>query len=322
MWHPAREDDALPQVQLPAERLQLFVVLTATYDDEPARGPQLEQLGHPAKQDIQALEREELADEPDNRRAVETERAGECRVPRDTDEPVRVHTVRNDPDSRWIDAAGRDLVFQSLADRDHRVTLSQGAALEMADDPVPEAPFPDLPLVFRGVLPQRADLVNERDAEAPGDPGCRNAAQDRGMRVDDVDVTLTSDPVDRALEATHEAALPQERRPIEEAAGEPGREPGAVVVQVADAIHASAVRGLPGGCHCQRLEQRLPLELHDALASRRVAADTWDRTIQHVENPHDLRSLSSCCRFAGRGARDERMSAASRSRGCQPGWPG
>ncbi len=83
-------------------------------------------------------------------------------------------------------AARDDFVAQSLANRRDVIGAAQREALQRARCAVAQAAFARPAVVDGGVLPERADFVDDRNPALPPDPQCRQRVQHRRVRVQDV----------------------------------------------------------------------------------------------------------------------------------------
>ena len=127
-------------------------------------------------QQVEALVGVERAGEADHRRAVEAKSLAQRRVGLGArPEFVGVDRIGNDRDPVGGDAAGGDLVAQSLADRRDVVGAAQRKTLQRPRRAVAQAALARPAVVDGGILPEGADFVDDRDADAAARPAASAA---------------------------------------------------------------------------------------------------------------------------------------------------
>src|SRR5690606_17761179 len=106
-------------------------------------------------------------DEAEHGPIADTETRGELAIARQPElEVFGVDGVRNDGDLAFGYATRDEIGAQALADREHRLCAAHDPGFERARHPVAESAFAAGAVIDRGVLPERADFVDDGNAEA------------------------------------------------------------------------------------------------------------------------------------------------------------
>jgi hypothetical protein len=185
---------------------------------------------------------------------------------------------------RSIDAAARQLGAHPGGDDHDAVGPLEHQGLERAGHAVTRRALVGRAVIHRRVLPERAGLVDHREAQAAARPERRKPVEHRGVGVDDGRLLLPGHRGDTAGHAGHLRDLPHVRHPRRATGGHRGP----VVDDAADLLAlGSRPRMLRRGEH-HRVETQRPLEAHDAEAPRAVAAQHRQRVVEDVEDLHPM----------------------------------
>ena len=167
-------------------------------------------------QQVESLVGVERPGESDHRRVAESELPAQCGVARPAERERReVDGVGDHGDAIRRHAAPDDLAAQALADRGHVVDACQCPAFERPRDAVAGAALARGAVVDRGILPERAQLVDDRQPRLAGNAQRRDRIQHRRMGVDHVRPERFGELGDAALGRRHLAEIARTRHLVQ-----------------------------------------------------------------------------------------------------------
>jgi hypothetical protein len=248
-----------------------------------------QQARHRAQQHVQAFVGVERTDEADQAHAGQAELLLECEVGAAAHrELVDVHRVRDHRDLGCRDAARHDILAQAFADGGDGIGALQRPGFERAGGAVAQAEFLRGAVVDRGVFPECAHFVHDRNAEAA--PGAQRGNRvERGrVRVQDVRLDLRDDLGQAPGQAVDHLFLVQHRQFGQRSA----RGRGAVEVQAVDGFFQIVAGMLLGAGHMEGFPAERALLAQDRAGAEGVAAVQRDRVVEDVQDTHHAPSIS------------------------------
>ena len=176
-----------------------------------------------------------------------------------------------------------DLAAQPLADRRDVARAAQRVRLERARRAIAKAALGRRAVVDRGVFPERAHLVDDRDAEPATRAQRRQRVQHRRMRVEDVGVeALAPAPRCAARVARISAQIADARHARRRALAERR----AMKAPTVDVLDLAARLAVARRRELQRLPAERPLLAQDGQRAEHVAAVQRKRVIEDVQDAH------------------------------------
>ena len=195
-------------------------------------------------------------------------------------EQREIDAVGHHPDLARRNSASDQVVAQPLADREDRVRAFHHLRFEAAGEAVFGRAFGAGAVAHRGIFPEGADFIDQRNAERLCGAIGSAAAQRRRMGVDDVGTPVLRELLDRRRKGCHLAHVAHHHRHVRDACG-------AVEGEPIDLFHGIfggrfelvALRSDPA-----HVQSRLLLRFQDRARAEGIAAVQRQRMVENVKD--------------------------------------
>ena len=212
MGYPAREDDAVAEVELTDERPQIVFFRPASGKQDGDCRLLPTNFGKRPQQKVQAFVGIERTEECENSFAAKAQASCERVIgnPRPA-EQAAINGVRDYRDLVAGNPARDRIRAQPLADRRHCVCPMERAGLDESRRCVPQSRLAVRSVVHRRILPERADFVDDRDRMSPSRAKSGQDIEHRRVGVQDLGLELGDHLVETAVEIFDYFQLAQPR---------------------------------------------------------------------------------------------------------------